>query len=159
MKAMVLAVALLTGTAALAQTDYGTDPNATTTPEATTPDMTMPDSPTSQVPPADTTTTAPAADSWSTTAATTTAAPASGQVVQPSNANPAHDARGIAVISLPAVVPPGFNGIPGGAMGGPLIDPATGQEISAAHDGDLPACSREVTDRCLQTYERGRERS
>lgn len=150
MKAMVLAVALLTGTAALAQSDYGADPNATPTSDATAPASTMPDSPTNQV---------PAADSWSTTAATTTSAPASPQVVQPSNANPERDARGIAVISLPAVVPPGFNGIPGGAMGGPLIDPATGQEIAAAHAGDLPACSREVTDRCLQTYERGRERS
>ena len=78
------------------------------------------------------------------TAATYAAAPASAAVVQPSNANPERDARGIAVISDVAYVPPGYNGI-GGAMGGPV-------------EGDnesYPACTATVTDNCIQLYERG----
>lgn len=74
-------------------------------------------------------------------------------VQQPSNANPEHDARGIAVISDPAVIPAGFNGIPGTAVGGPLVDPVTGEATTA---DSYPACTREITDNCLQTYERGR---
>lgn len=79
-------------------------------------------------------------------------AAASGAVVQPSNARPERDARGIAVISAPAVVPPGWNGTAGSAMGGPLLDPATGEPLAAR---DYPPCTASVTDRCLQTYERG----
>lgn len=85
------------------------------------------------------------------------AMPASGQVVAPSNANPERDARGIAVISAPAVVPAGFNGAAGTAVGGPMIDPATGATMSGA-DSSHPPCSRTVTDNCVQTYERGRRR-
>ena len=78
-------------------------------------------------------------------------------IVQPSNANPEHDARGIAVISDPAVVPAGFNGVPATAegMGGPLVDPVTG-ETTVAADVSYPNCTAEVTDNCLQAYERGR---
>ena len=91
-----------------------------------------------------------------TTATRTIAmAPASGAIVQPSNADPEHDARGIAVISAPAVVPAGFNGVTTTAVGGPLADPATGETIDAADDS-YPACSATVTDNCVQTYERGR---
>ena len=80
-----------------------------------------------------------------------------GQVVQPSNASPEHDARGIAVISDPAVVPAGWNGVTGTAMGGPLVDAATGETMTG-DDESYPACSATVTDNCLQTYERGRSR-
>ena len=80
-----------------------------------------------------------------TTAATTTLAAASPAVVQPSNANPEHDARGIPVISDVAFVPPGFNGVAGGAMGGP----------SEGIDEGYPPCTRERTDNCIQLYERG----
>jgi hypothetical protein len=72
-------------------------------------------------------------------------APASGAVVEPSNANPEHDARGIAVISDPAFVPSGYNGT-GGAMGGP---------IEGGDNESYPACTATVTDNCIQTYERG----
>jgi hypothetical protein len=98
-------------------------------------------------------TTHPAGTTTSTT--TIAMAPASGSIVQPGNENPEHDARGIAVISDPAVVPAGFNGVAGTAQGGPLADPATGEAIDAADDS-YPACSATVTDNCLQTYERGR---
>ena len=77
-----------------------------------------------------------------------------GAVVAPGNADPERDARGIAVISAVATVPPGWNGTAAGAaMGGPELDPATGE---AAAPASYPACTATVTDRCLQTYERGR---
>ncbi len=76
-------------------------------------------------------------------------------VVEPSNSDPERDARGIAVISAAAVVPAGWNGTAAGAaMGGPELDPATGEAVAAR---DYPACTATVTDRCLQTYERGRK--
>jgi hypothetical protein len=79
---------------------------------------------------------------------------AGARLVEPSNANPERDARGIAVISAAAVVPPGWNGIAAGeAMGGPLLDPATGEAMAPE---SYPACTASVTDKCLQTYERGR---
>jgi len=76
------------------------------------------------------------------------------QLVQPGNSNPERDARGIAVISAPAVAPAGWNGIPASAMGGPELDPATGEAATAQ---SYPACTASVTDKCLQTYERGRQ--
>jgi hypothetical protein len=75
-------------------------------------------------------------------------------LVQPSNAAPERDARGIAVISDPAVVPPGWNGVAATAMGGPELDPATGEAVGA--DSTYPACTAARTDNCLQTYEKGR---
>jgi hypothetical protein len=64
-------------------------------------------------------------------------------VVQPSNADPERDARGIPVISDVAFVPAGFNGSSGG-VGGP-------DESNESY----PACTAQVTDNCIQLYERG----
>ena len=92
-----------------------------------------------------------------TTTTTTLASAASPRVVHPSNANPERDALGIAVISDPAIVPGGYNGFAGTAgtgMGGPLVDPATGETIEAADDS-YPPCTATVTDNCVQTYEVG----
>lgn len=87
-------------------------------------------------------------------AATPPAAEASAAIVAPSNADPERDARGIPVISAAAVVPPGWNGLAAGAaMGGPELDPATGEPVVR----DYPACTATVTDKCLQTYEVGRD--
>ena len=86
-------------------------------------------------------------------AATAPAPTATGATVAPDNSNPERDAHGIPVISDPATVPAGFNNPPG--MGGPLVDasaPATPQPATDSY----PPCSREVTDNCLQKYERGR---
>jgi len=91
---------------------------------------------------------------WVGTIETAAATPVGDRIVQPSNANPEHDARGIAVISDPAVVPPGFNGFAGTAMGGPLVDPATGETVEGA-EGNYPPCTATVTDNCIQLYERG----
>ena len=78
---------------------------------------------------------------------------AAAQTSQPSNANPERDARGIPVISDPASVPAGFNAPPG--MGGPMVDASSPPAPQPATE-DYPACSRTVTDNCVQTYERGR---
>jgi hypothetical protein len=76
-------------------------------------------------------------------------------LVLPGNASPERDARGIAVISDPAVVPAGWNGTEAGsAMGGPELDAATGEPVAL---DSYPACTATVTDNCLQTYERGRK--
>jgi hypothetical protein len=125
MKTAFFALVLLTGGAAIAQTE--------TTPPA-----------------------------YETTAPAATMAPAGGQTVLPSNAAPKHDARGIAVISDPAIVPPGYNGTPSTmtGVGGPLVETTdAGATASSATtpDATYPACSRTVTDNCLQTYERGRQ--
>jgi hypothetical protein len=116
MKTAIFAIALLSGTAALAQTDVAQPPMDTTM----------------------------------TTASPTT----TGSVAMPSNAAPERDARGIAVISDPATVPAGYNGTPDAlnGTGGPLLD-ATG-EPAAMPDAAYPACTRTVTDNCVQRYER-----
>ena len=124
MKTILFAAALLAGTAATAQ-DY---PDTSMDPIAA-PTTTM------EAPP----TTMTTADAW---------AASTGTSVAPDNSNPEHDARGIAVISDPASVPPGFNGTTAVAVGGPL-EPVAG-------DDSYPACSATITDNCLQTYERGR---
>ncbi|MEA3054345.1 MAG: hypothetical protein QOG72_3248 [Sphingomonadales bacterium] len=87
----------------------------------------------------------------------TNVTPPMNPVVQPSNAAPERDARGIAVISDAAVVPAGFNGTTGTGVGGPMIDPATGKAVTGA-DVSHPPCTATVTDNCVQTYERGRRR-
>jgi hypothetical protein len=84
---------------------------------------------------------------------TTTQTTATSQVSQPSNSAPELDARGIPVISDPATVPAGFNNPPG--MGGPLVDASSPPAPQPATE-NYPACSRTVTDNCVQTYERGR---
>ena len=92
---------------------------------------------------------------YQSTTTTTTTTPVAGQVVEPSNANPERDARGIPVISAPAVAPAGFNNPAG--MGGPLVDASTPPAPQPATQ-DYPPCTRTVTDHCVQTYERGRGR-
>ena len=91
-----------------------------------------------------------------TTTTSTTTTTTAGQTVAPGNTSPETDARGIPVISAPAVAPPGYNQgartlPPGSAI--PTVTPPT---PTAA--GPLPPCTRTVTDRCTQTYERGRAR-
>ena len=105
----------------------------------------QPDEPDTDTGVTTTTTTTPATGTMTTHSTTTLAmAPASGPVVQPDNTNPELDARGIPVISDPAFVPAGFNGVATAAVGGPDV----GDEATR------PACSATVTDNCDQTYER-----
>ncbi len=100
--------------------------------------------------PTDTTSTVPPVE----TAMPAAAPVATGtQVSMPGNTNPELDARGIPVISDPANVPAGFNMTPG--IGGPLVDASSPPPTEPATES-YPACTREITDNCLQTYERGR---
>lgn len=90
------------------------------------------------------------------TTVTTTTMPSSGMTVAPDNSNPERDARGIPVISAPAVAPAGVNTgntvVPPGAV----AVPNTAAFQTTAATTSYPACSRTVTDHCVQTYERGR---
>src|SRR5436305_15129814 len=75
---------------------------------------------------------------------------AGGTIVAPSNAAPKRDARGVPVISAEATAPAGYN-VPPGAPG---AAPASGTAPTMGSAGDLPPCTRKVTDHCTQTYER-----
>lgn len=164
MKIAALTIALLVSGAAVAQTSTTSDTSTQDSAYGTTSESTM-ETPASVENPYTTTSeaalneSAQTTTSWDQTSATgqTTLAmaPASPAVIQPSNQNPEHDARGIAVISDPALVPDGWNGVSGTAMGGPLLDPVSGEAVDA-DDASYPACSSSVTDNCLQAYERGR---
>jgi hypothetical protein len=146
MKFITMAAALLLGSTALAQTAPQEETESTTTEATTTETETAPDATTSIPPPA---TTAPAPGNMSTMRG-------SGQAVAPGNSSPETDARGIRVISAPAAAPSGYNEgartVPAGSPM-PTVAPPT---PTAA--GPLPPCTRTVTDRCTQTYERGRAR-
>ena len=79
-----------------------------------------------------------------------------GQAVAPDNSNPERDARGIPVISAPASAPAGYNQPPQTVPAGTPMPTVAPPPPTAA--GPLPPCTRTVTDRCTQTYERGRAR-
>lgn len=163
MRKVAIGIALLLSGTAIAQTGVDADANADMDVSAQTDPMTDTDmtadtemsTGTDMTAQSDMTDPTHSSTMHSGTTMAANLAPASGAIVQPGNANPEHDARGIAVISAPAVVPAGWNGITGTAVGGPLVDPATGETVSAAEDS-YPACTATVTDNCLQTYERGR---
>ena len=69
--------------------------------------------------------------------------------------SPATDARGIPVVSSPATPPTGANQtvtVPSGATVRVTPDQSAVFTPTAASD-EVPACSKTVTDRCIQTYE------
>jgi hypothetical protein len=79
--------------------------------------------------------------------------PGTGTVTSaPGNSAPARDARGIPVVSDPADVPAGFN--QPAQVGGTGIDPAARPAPQPATE-EYRACSRTITDNCVQAYERG----
>ncbi|HYD38605.1 MAG TPA: hypothetical protein VEA60_13395 [Allosphingosinicella sp.] len=138
MKKAVFALALLTGGAALAQIDVTAEPQAYEGDGALTTAFE---------------TEGGSGGAYVAEPALAEAGAAGGMVVQPSNADPERDARGIPVISAAAVVPAGWNGTAAGAaMGGPELDPVTGEPLAPEA---YPACTASVTDKCRQTYEKG----
>ncbi|HEX8191805.1 MAG TPA: hypothetical protein VF552_02810 [Allosphingosinicella sp.] len=78
-----------------------------------------------------------------------------GSTVAPGNTSVERDARGIPVVSAPATAPAGWNQPLGSGTG---TAPASQPAASMGAATDLPPCSRTVTDRCTQTYERGARR-
>lgn len=145
MKLIMMAAALMLGGAAVAQTTTEEESETTTT-ETSTDTAPAPDATTSIPPPM---TVAPAPGNMSTMRT-------GGQTVAPGNSSPETDARGIPVVSAPAEAPTGYNQpartVPAGSPMPTVASPPT----TAA--GPLPPCTRTVTDRCTQTYERGRAR-
>jgi hypothetical protein len=83
------------------------------------------------------------------------AQPAGDQPVAAGNAAPERDARGIPVVSAEATAPAGTNqpvSIPAGAT--VVANPNQAQAFAPQPAaGDMPPCSRTVTDHCTQTYE------
>ncbi|MEO6247348.1 MAG: hypothetical protein ABIO85_02020 [Sphingomicrobium sp.] len=65
------------------------------------------------------------------------------------------DARGVPVVSAPASAPPGANQIvtvPDGAS--VTVNPNQASVFTpVTASGEIPACSKSVTDHCTQTYE------
>ncbi len=78
--------------------------------------------------------------------------PATAGTSSPGNTAPERDARGIAVISDPAEVPAGFNPPPGTNTGAS----STARPAPMPSTEEYRACTRQITDNCVQTYERGR---
>ena len=90
------------------------------------------------------------------TTVTTTTTMSTPTTVAPSNAAPERDARGIQVISDAATAPAGANQavvVPPGAQVIPNPNQAATFQTQASTES-YPACSRTVTDNCVQTYER-----
>ena len=142
MRTVAFAIALLMGGAAVAQTTTTTQPYVDVGTKTTTHTAHGTTTPTSH------------GTVHTTTHGRTMAA--SGYVAAPSNADPERDARGIPVLSDPAVIPAGWNGTTGMAVGGPLVDVSTGETVTGP--AGYPACTATVTDNCVQAYERGRRR-
>ena len=82
---------------------------------------------------------------------------AGSQTAAPSNANPERDARGIPVVSDAAEVPAGANEVVQIAPGAVFTPNPNQQSVFTPRPAaeTYPACSRTVTDNCVQTYERG----
>ncbi len=70
---------------------------------------------------------------------------------------PERDARGIPVISAPAETPAGANQAVQPQPGAQVVPAPNQQQVFAPKPAqeEYPACSREVTDNCVQAYERG----
>ena len=78
--------------------------------------------------------------------------PASGKVIHPGNLYPQRDNSGVVVISDPAVVPDGWNGVTSStAMGGPMEDVSNVQTVRTTSAG-VPVCSSTITDHCIESY-------
>lgn len=143
MRRLILAAMLGVSSMALAQTEDTTQDTTTeemetqeTTTQVPPPEEPMPAQPPAPMPPA----------------------PTTGETVAPSNANPERDARGIPVVSDAATAPPGANqpvSVPPGAT---VVPSANQSAVFSTQPGEAeyPACSKTVTDNCVQTYERGR---
>jgi len=82
------------------------------------------------------------------------------QTVAPGNDNVERDARGIPVVSDPATAPAGTNEVVNVPAGATVVANPNQQAAFSTRpaDQEYPACSRTVTDNCVQNYERRRRR-
>jgi hypothetical protein len=156
MKLITMAAALMLGTAAVAQTTPPEEETDATTTDATTAETTSTEATTTQAPDATTSVPPPMRTTTGGAAPGNMSTMRTGQTVAPGNGSPETDARGIRVISAPATAPAGYNeGARTVPAGSPMPTVAAPAPTAA---GPLPPCTRTVTDRCTQTYERGRAR-
>jgi hypothetical protein len=81
-----------------------------------------------------------------------------GETQAPANTAPERDARGIPVVSDPAEVPAGANQATPIAPGSVFTPNPNQAQVFTPRPSteNYPACSRTVTDNCVQSYERGR---
>ncbi|WP_324750621.1 hypothetical protein SH591_03970 [Sphingomonas sp. LY54] len=79
----------------------------------------------------------------------------SGMAVAPGNQAPERDARGIPVVSDPATAPAGTNQMTPVPPGAQVQLGGSGAFATQAGSDTYPACSKTVTDNCVQSYERG----
>jgi hypothetical protein len=154
MKTIFLATAAIAlGGAAIAQTTEATTTDTAADTQADVQEQTSTTTTTDM--PATTSTTPTTTTGQTGTMQTTTTSMTTGSgMVAPGNTAPERDARGIPVVSDPAMVPPGVNAPP--AVGGTGATAATAFATQPSTD-NYPACSRTVTDNCVQAYERGRK--
>jgi hypothetical protein len=138
MKKLVFAAALMVGTAAMAQ-DAAQDTTAETDVSTQTETTTQTD------------TTGTAGTMQTTTSAQ------GGTTVAPGNAAPERDARGIPVVSDPAMAPSGANQPISAPPGARIVASDNQGAVFATQPStkEYPVCSRTVTDGCVQAYERG----
>jgi len=70
---------------------------------------------------------------------------------------PERDARGIPVVSQPATAPSGANQAVAVQPGAQVVPAPNQQAVFSTQQSskEYPPCTREVTDGCVQTYERG----
>ena len=70
---------------------------------------------------------------------------------------PERDARGIPVVSAPATVPAGANEAVAIQPGAQVVAAPNQQAVFSTKEStkEYPPCTKEVTDGCVQTYERG----
>lgn len=136
MKTIVFAAALLVGTAAVAQGQAQDDTTADTTTQAAQAPAPAP---------------APAPATEAPAAAPT-------QTVAPGNQAPERDARGIAVVSDPAQAPAGANQPVSAPPGAQVVISSNQQAAFQTQPAakEYPPCTKDVTDGCVQSYERGR---
>jgi hypothetical protein len=81
-----------------------------------------------------------------------------GSTVAPGNSAPERDARGIPVVSAPATAPAGANqGVPAAPAGTQAVPAPNQAQVFSTRPSteNYVPCTREVTDNCVQTYERG----
>lgn len=172
MKTFILAAALTVSGVAFAQTEEPAnadtmaeqpadpsmaDPSMSTTPPMADPSMADP-SMSTMPPPTDPAMMPPATDPSMSSTMSPPAGDMStgaGMAVAPGNQAPERDARGIAVVSDSAEAPAGANGPPPAGAAVPSPNQAAVFASRPASE-EYQACSRTVTDNCVQNYERGR---
>ena len=76
---------------------------------------------------------------------------------EPGNTAPERDARGIPVVSAPATAPAGANQAVAVQPGAQVVAAPNQAAVfsTQASSKTYPPCTKDVTDGCVQTYERG----